>query len=76
MNSKSPQTTERTVIDSIVDIPANVRLSVISAWRGKQRGLAIFAGVFLASLVITTVLAYSSGLSQIFFQESLENDHE
>lgn len=75
MNSKSPQTTERTVIDSIVDIPANVRLSVISAWRGKQRGLAIFAGVFLASLVITTVLAYSSGLSQIFFQESLENDH-
>ncbi|HIK77949.1 MAG TPA: FtsX-like permease family protein [Candidatus Poseidoniales archaeon] len=65
---------KRTYMDSIADIPANTRTAIVSAWRGKQRGLAIFAGVFLASLVITTVLAYSSGLSQIFFQESLESE--
>ena len=32
------------------------------------------AGVFLASLVITTVLSYGVGLSQLFFEESLKNE--
>ena len=32
------------------------------------------AGVFLASLVITTVLSYGIGLSQIFFDESLDGE--
>jgi len=54
--------------------PDSMRLAGISAWRGKERGLAVFAGVFLATLVITTVFAYGIGLSQIFFQTSLEND--
>jgi hypothetical protein len=55
-------------------MPDNFVMAAKSAWRGRERGLAIFAGVFLASLVITTVLAYSVGLSQAFLQYSLEND--
>ena len=39
--------------------PNNISMAVKSAWRGRERGLAIFAGVFLSSLVITTVLALS-----------------
>ena len=41
------------------DLPDNLRLAALSAWRGRERGMAVFAGVFLASLVITTVLALS-----------------
>ena len=41
---------------------------------GKERGMAVIAGVFLASLVITTVLAYGVGLSQLFFEESLDSE--
>ena len=41
---------------------------------GGERGLAVIAGVFLASLVITTVLAYGVGLSQLFFEESLKSE--
>ena len=54
--------------------PNNIRLAIQSAWRGRERGLAIFAGVFLASLVMTTVLGYAVGLNQTFFQASLGND--
>ncbi|MAR62216.1 MAG: hypothetical protein CMA40_06580, partial [Euryarchaeota archaeon] len=54
------------------DLPDNIRLAALSAWRGKERGMAVFAGVFLASLVITTVLSYGVGLSQVFFEGSLE----
>ncbi len=54
------------------DLPDDVRLAGLGAWRGRERGVAVLAGVFLASLVITTVLSYGVGLSQIFFQESLE----
>ena len=56
----------------IRDLPDNLRLAAIGAWRGRERGMAVFTGVFLASLVVTTVFAYGVGLSQIFFQESLE----
>jgi len=58
----------------IRDTPDNLRLATIGAWRGRERGMAVFAGVFLASLVITTVLSYGVGLSQVFFEESLENN--
>ena len=58
----------------ILDLPSNTRMAAESAWRGRERGLAIIAGVFLASLVITTVLAYGNGLSQTFLQISIEND--
>ena len=59
---------------SLHDAPNALRLATQSAWRGRERGLAVVAGVFLASLVITTVLSYGVGLSQIFFQESLETE--
>ena len=58
----------------IRDAPENIRLASQSAWRGRERGLAVVAGVFLASLVITTVFSYGIGLSQIFFDESLDGE--
>ena len=53
-------------------LPDFLRLAAIGAWRGRERGMAGFAGVFLSSLVITTVLAYGVGLSQAFFEGFLE----
>ena len=58
----------------VVELPSRLRLAGQGAWRGKERGLAVIAGVFLASLVITTVLAYGVGLSQLFFDESLKSE--
>ena len=62
------------ILHKISQTPAQLRLASLSAWRGKERGLAVIAGVFLASLVITTVLAYGVGLSQLFFEESLSGE--
>jgi len=59
---------------TVTELPSRLRLAAQSAWRGKERGLAVIAGVFLASLVITTVLAYGVGLSQLFFEESLKSE--
>lgn len=56
------------------EAPGNLRLAAQGAWRGRERGLAVIAGVFLSSLVITTVLAYGVGLSQLFFEESLKTE--
>ena len=58
----------------VIELPSRLRLAGQGAWRGKERGLAVIAGVFLASLVITTVLAYGVGLSQLFFEESLKSE--
>ena len=58
----------------LMELPSRLRLAGQSAWRGKERGMAVIAGVFLASLVITTVLAYGVGLSQLFFEESLDSE--
>ena len=58
----------------MMELPSRMRLAGQGAWRGKERGLAVIAGVFLASLVITTVLAYGVGLSQLFFAESLKSE--
>ena len=58
----------------VTETPSKLRLAGLSAWRGKERGLAVLAGVFLASLVITTVLSYGVGLSQLFFEESLKGE--
>ena len=62
------------VAHKIVELPSSLRLAAQGAWRGRERGLAVIAGVFLASLVITTVLAYGVGLSQLFFEESLKSE--
>ena len=58
----------------IFELPSRLRLAGQGAWRGKERGLAVITGVFLSSLVITTVLAYGVGLSQLFFEESLKSE--
>ena len=42
----------------LLSAPDNLWMAAKSAWIGRERVLAVFAGVFLASLVITTVLAY------------------
>jgi ABC-type antimicrobial peptide transport system permease subunit len=60
--------------DRIASLPDSARIAVFSAWRGRARGAAVFTGVFLASLVITTVLAYGSGLMTSFFEEGLEGE--
>ena len=62
------------IMHKVMETPSQLRLAALSAWRGKERGLAVVAGVFLASLVITTVLSYGVGLSQLFFEESLKNE--
>ena len=62
----------RDIPRKIRDLPDNLRLAALGAWRGRERGMAVFAGVFLSSLVITTVLAYGVGLSQAFFEGFLE----
>ena len=62
------------IMHKVTESPGKLRLAGLSAWRGKERGLAVIAGVFLASLVITTVLSYGVGLSQLFFEESLKNE--
>lgn len=58
----------------VMELPSRLRLAAQGAWRGKERGLAVITGVFLSSLVITTVLAYGVGLSQLFFEESLKSE--
>jgi len=56
----------------LLDLPDNLRIAMLTSWRDKERGLAVFAGVFLASLVITLVLIYGVGLSQAFLEESID----
>ena len=68
------QSLAKRIMHKVTETPGQLRLAGLSAWRGKERGLAVIAGVFLASLVITTVLAYGVGLSQLFFEESLSNE--
>ena len=63
-----------TLRSRLARLPGALRLASISTWRNKERGLAIVSGVFLASLVVTMVFVYGSGLNQIFFQESLEGE--
>ena len=60
--------------NKVMELPSRLRLAAQGAWRGKERGLAVITGVFLSSLVITTVLAYGVGLSQLFFEESLKSE--
>ena len=58
--------------DTTISLPDNLVMAAKSSWRSRERVLAVFAGVFLASLVISTVLAYGVGLSQAFLQYSLQ----
>ena len=58
--------------DGVLDLPSNADGSRILGEVGKE-GLLLLQEL-LASLVITTVLAYGNGLSQTFLQFSIEND--
>ena len=58
----------------LLSLPDNLVMAARSSWRSRERVLAVFAGVFLASLVISTVLAYGVGLSQAFLQFSLQEE--
>ncbi len=60
--------------DRLTSLADATRIAVLTAWRGRARGAAVFAGVFLASLVITTVLAYGSGLMSAFLEEGLKGE--
>ena len=73
MYGEPPTNTVRdtSIRDILASMPDNLLMAAKSSWRGRERVLAVFAGVFLASLVITTVLAYGVGLSQAFLQYSL-----
>lgn len=62
------------LIERLTSLPDGARIAMLSAWRGRARGAAVFAGVFLASLVITTVLAYGSGLMSAFLEEGTEGE--
>ena len=65
---------DQSMMDKLSDIPSDLSTAIRSAWRGRKRGLAVFAGVFLASLVITTVFAYGVGLSQSALQRGLSDE--
>ncbi len=67
----APSATLREVFEAFPDV---VIMAARGAWRGRERVLAVFAGVFLSSLVITTVLAYSAGLGLAFLQVTLESE--
>jgi len=76
MYGEPPTNTVRdtSIRDILASMPDNLLMAAKSSWRGRERVLAVFAGVFLASLVITTVLAYGVGLSQAFLQYSLQEE--
>ena len=65
---------DASLLEILYAIPDNISMALRSAWKGRERVLAVFAGVFLASLVITTVLAYSAGLNGAFLQFSLQEE--
>jgi len=67
----APSATLREVFEAFPDV---MIMAGKGAWRGRERVLAVFAGVFLSSLVITTVLAYSAGLGLAFLQVTLESE--
>ena len=49
----------------LMSLPDNMVMAAKSSWRGRERVLAVFAGVFLASLVISTVLAWCRTLASL-----------
>ena len=58
----------------ITELPASLRLCCRALGEGGNEGWPSSPNAFLASLVITTVLAYGVGLSQLFFEESLKSE--
>ncbi len=61
------------LFDGIRSLPSTVPAISQRVWRGRERAIAVIAGVFLASLVITTVFAYGNGLSKAALKEGIED---
>ena len=57
------------IFSTIID---NFIIGIRSAWLARGRGFAVFSGVLLSTMVLSTVLAYSSGLGQVAMQESIK----
>ena len=72
LDSKNKRSKKLPLKTRLLSLPDNLMMAAKGAWRGRERVLAVFAGVFMASLVITTVLAYAVGLSGAFLQYSLQ----
>ena len=60
------------LFDGIRSLPSTLPVVSQRIWRGRERAIAVIAGVFLASLVITTVFAYGSGLSKAALKDGIE----
>ena len=56
-----------------LNLPASTPIVLKRTWRGRERAIAVIAGVFLASLVITTVFAYGSGLSKAALKDGVDD---
>jgi len=67
------KTKSKALLNWIKDIPQRIPVVTQRVWRGRERAIAVIAGVFLASLVITTVFAYGSGLSKAALKESIDD---
>ena len=61
------------LFDGIRSLPSTLPVVSQRIWRGRERAIAVIAGVFLASLVITTVFAYGSGLSKAALKDGIED---
>ena len=57
------------IFSTIID---NFVIGTRSAWLARGRGFAVFSGVLLSTMVLSTVLAYSAGLGQVAMQESIK----
>ena len=57
------------IFSTIID---NFIIGIRSAWLARGRGFAVFSGVLLSTVILSTVLAYSSGLGQVAMQETIK----
>ena len=51
----------------------NFFIGARSAWLAKSRGLAVFSGVLLSTVVLSAILSYSNALGQVAMQESIKD---
>lgn len=58
---------------SLLSITDNFFISARSVWLAPGRGFAVFAGVFLATVVLIAILAYGVALGQVAMQDTIKN---
>ena len=58
---------------SLLSITDNFFISARSVWLVPGRGFAVFAGVFLATVVLIAILAYGVALGQVAMQDTIKN---